>query len=936
MTIDAMFEGALLAPEFSRYAQRAFAARPETERFVRRHRAGALGRAGLESRLEALLAAAQRGGEALDPLCDALRRLREEVFCSVMERDLAGLADVAEVTATMTALAELAIARLLSEVENGLRRTFGAPLGESTKLPLALGVIAMGKLGGGELNVSSDIDLIFVYEEDGETAGGERSPISNQEYFNRVARKLIGALAERTAAGYVFRVDMRLRPNGESGALVSSLSTLERYFYTQGREWERYAWIKARLMGTLEPAQAAIARLDTQLQAISRPFVYRRYLDYGVIAAIRALHAQIRQEALRRAAERPERGDDVKLGRGGIREIEFSAQVFQLIYGGQDPMLRVMPTLEVIARAQARGLMSAASATQLCEAYGFLRQVEHRLQYADDAQTHAIPVDEAARATLASSLGFADYAAFATVLDAHRAHVEAEFDAIFSDRNQEEGAGAGALALLWDDCLSHAEGAEASAQRLQALGFDDALALGARLRAARSGARYQQLPALARSRFDALVLRTLDMSRELEPERRARAASRMLDLLERVGGRSAYLSLLTEYPNALRRVLGVLASSRWAADFLIRHPQLLDELLDAEAIDSPFDWPAFSSALRTRLAALETVEQQMDALRHAHHAEVFRILLRDLGGQLSVEQVSDRLSELADAILGVTLDAVWRHIAGSGGQQEAVSEAPRFAIVAYGKLGGKELGYESDLDLIFLYDDLERSELYVRLARRLITWLTTATGAGVIYDIDLRLRPNGESGLLVTALDAFRRYQLRAPGQANTAWLWEHQAITRARFCAGDEALGAAFTEIRLQVMSTPREAHALLREIVSMRERVAEGHPNKSGLFDLKHDRGGMVDVEFMVQYLILLHAPAHPALRRNTGNIGLLAALADLGQITREAALKVGSAYRTYRALQHRLRLDGQAQARVAPESVVAERAAVLSLWDELLRVQ
>jgi len=400
--------------------------------------------------------------------------------------------------------------------------------------------------------------------------------------------------------------------------------------------------------------------------------------------------------------------------------------------------------------------------------------------------------------------------------------------------------------------------------------------------------------------------------------------TRFLDLLEAISRRGAYLALLSEYPAALERVLGVVGGSRWAAGYLNRHPQLLDELLDDEALASPFDWDAFKSLLRSRIAAADGVEQQMDLLRHAHHAEVFRILLLDLAGRMTVEVISDRLSELADVVLDVTLEAVWKTL------PRRHREVPQFAVIAYGKLGGKELGYASDLDIIFLYDDTEdTAEIYATFARRLVMWLTTATGAGTLFDIDLRLRPNGDSGLMVTSLEAFHAYQLREGDAANTAWVWEHQALSRARYSAGDRAIGVAFDAIRTRVLALPRDAAPLAEEIIAMRTKVAEGHPNRGALFDLKHDRGGMVDIEFTVQYLVLLHAAAHPALLLNVGNISLLRELAQLGLIATDLAERVGNAYRVYRKLQHQIRLDGVEAARIEPARVMEESAAVLALW-------
>jgi glutamate-ammonia-ligase adenylyltransferase len=1014
-----MTDTCLLSSSYSAYAARSIAARPELAAYIAEQAQAPLTRSRIDARLDALLALAAGQGVGQAPLTEealrcALRQLRTEVFCTVMERDLAGQAALAEVTGTMTDLAEAAIQRALVVLSAELEALYGEPRGPDGER-VVLGVVGMGKLGGRELNVSSDIDLIFVYEDDGETAGGTRSPISTQEFFTRLGRRLIGALAEVTADGYVFRVDMRLRPNGDSGPLVCSLGMLEEYFYVQGREWERYAWIKGRLVS--KPESAAAKRLATQLDALVKPFMYRRYLDFGVIGAIRSLHIQIRQEAQRRASMRPDKADDIKLGRGGIREIEFSAQVFQLIRGGQDAAFRIRPTLAVLDLAAQRGLMAPAVCRDLTEAYVFLRVLEHRLQYRNDAQTHAMPVDPDERAHLAASLGFADYAELMAKLDSYRERVQAQFDQIFADKTGCDGsqgvAEDSAATWIWSDALEDDSASDALIARLAELGFTDAEGLLARMRSVWQSPRYAGLPEKSRQRFDTIVQQALeasgkvksagklaeklgersakkstqpptetsseklaetsvgrsgeistqpsaetfpqkaversagifaekptersaersaeksaDKSAEKPVEKRGETIARLFDLLEAISRRGAYLALLNEYPVALERVLAVLGASRWAAGYLIRHPQLLDELLDDEAIASPFDWPVFKATLRARLAAAADVEQQMDLLRHAHQAEVFRILLIDLAGRLSVEHVSDQLSALADAVLDVTIEAVWRQLT------KRHREAPRFAAIAYGKLGGKELGYASDLDLIFLYEDPDdcATDIYATFTRRLITWLTTATGAGTLFDIDLRLRPNGESGFLITSLDAFRRYQLREGDAANTAWVWEHQALTRARFCAGDAEIGVQFEAIREQVLTMPREAAPLAAEIAAMRERVFVGHPNRTTLFDLKHDRGGMVDIEFIVQFWVLLYAAEHPEMVRNTGNIALLRNVSGFGLMSEEEAQTVGNAYRTYRKMQHKLRLDGMEKARAAPEGVAEEQAAVLRLWDRV----
>ncbi len=922
-----MTDETLLSSDYSNYASRAYLARPELAANIAQWRDAPITREWIESRLDSLGELCTETGVLNEAaLKTALRRLRTEVFCTVMERDLAGTASVAEVTGAMTDLAEATIQRALAVLSADLEALFGEPRGPNGER-LTLGVVGMGKLGGRELNASSDIDLIFIYEDDGETAGGTRSPLTTQEFFTRLGRRLIGALAEITQDGYVFRVDMRLRPNGDSGPLVCSLGMLEEYFYVQGREWERYAWIKGRVVSERESESAQ--RLIKQLESIATPFIYRRYLDYGVIAAIRSLHLQIRQEARRRASMRPDKADDIKLGRGGIREIEFSAQVFQLIRGGQAADFRIRPTLAVLARAAAHGLLATSVCDSLTEAYLFLRTIEHRLQYRNDAQTHAMPVADDERLLLARSLGFADYAALMAKLDAHRNFVEQQFDEIFADKvGGENGCGVAedsAASQIWSSALADDSAQEELGARLMELGFANPAPVLARLTAVWNSSRYNSLAEHSRERFDVVAQRALEAAQSVDAPRRGETIARLFDLLEAIGKRGAYLALLTEYPAALERVLSVLSGSKWASGYLIRHPQLLDELLDDEAIASPFDWEQFRRSLTARLTAAEDAEHQMDLLRHMHQAEVFRILLIDLAGHLSVEHVSDRLSELADVVLDVTVQTVWKHF------PKRHIDVPRFSVIAYGKLGGKELGYASDLDLIFLYDDPHdsASDIYTSFARRLITWLTAATGAGTLFDVDLRLRPNGESGLLVTDLDSFRRYQIREGDAANTAWVWEHQALSRARYCAGDTAIGAAFESIRADVLTMERDAPTLAREVAAMREKVAAGHPNRSELFDLKHDRGGMVDIEFIVQYWVLLHSREHREFVRNAGNITLLKIAARSGLITEAEAESIGAVYRHYRKLQHTLRLDGMEKARVVPDVVEGEREAVKALW-------
>jgi len=876
---------------FSRFAERLVAARPEL-----------LGELNPASRsqwtggsMRTFLKARKITDESA--LRAALRQLRQRVILRVLARDLGGLAELEEVCATMTALAEVSIDAALEFLDPDAAAELGAPMASGRRQRLI--VIGMGKLGGAELNVSSDVDLIFAFPEEGETAGSRT--VSNHEFFDRLGRNLIAALDEATSDGRVFRVDMRLRPWGEDGPLAMSFDALEHYFVAQGRGWERYAWIKARALSG--DATESLAR-------IVRPFVFRKYLDYDAFAAVRELHAQIRADVARR-----ELSDNIKLGPGGIREVEFIAQAFQLIRAGRDPSLQLRPTLGVLALLAQKKLLPRDAASELGEAYVFLRRLEHRLQYLDDAQTHKLPAGEQDRALIARSMGFGSWRVFGAALDAHRGRVSRHFEDVFSTREEPRHA----LAPLWQD-----GDRGALEERLAGLGFREPQDTAARLQAVRASGRYQNLPQSSRERFDALIPCIIETSaRHENPDA---TLARCTDLVETISRRAAYLALLDEHPQALAQLAALMSASSWAAEYLNRHPILLDELLDARALLAPPDWSEFGGSLRRQLMEFAPdAERQMDALREAHHAQVFRLLAQDLSGVLTVERLADHLSDLADVMLQVTLELCWAQL------QSRHCEEPRFAVIGYGKLGGKELGYASDLDIIFLYDDPheQAQENYARLAQRLNLWLTTRTGAGVLFDTDLRLRPDGASGLMVSSIEAFRRYQ------RESAWVWEHQALTRARFCAGEAAVGAEFEMERRAILQMPRDPAKLREEVLSTRQKLLEGHPNKSGLFDLKHDRGGMIDIEFMVQYLVLAHAHRHPGFVANIGNIALLKIAAGLGLIPANSAEQVASAYRKFRRLQHSLRLNGAKYARVLPDEVKVEIAATLALWKRVFVV-
>jgi [glutamine synthetase] adenylyltransferase / [glutamine synthetase]-adenylyl-L-tyrosine phosphorylase len=831
-----------------------------------------------------------------DTLKRALRTLRRRVMLRTIARDLSGLASLAEVMATMTALAEITLARGLARLHEELAARHGRPAGADSGRELQLHVVAMGKLGGAELNVSSDIDLVFAYAEDGETRGAR--PISNQEYFTRLGRRLIAALSEITADGHVFRVDMRLRPYGDGGPLVSSFDALQAYFITQGREWERYAWIKARVL---------TGDRGAELMELVRPFVYRRHLDYNAIAALRDLHRQIRTEVGRRDI-----ADNIKLGPGGIREIEFIVQVFQLIRGGREPELRAQPTLAVLPVLAQKNLLPAAAVAELTRAYGFLRALEHRLQYLDDQQTHDLPRSDADRALIAEAMECPGFAAFADALAAQRAAVTRHFRDIFATAPE----GGHALAHLWADGAD----TQKTIGALGALGFRRPDAVEQRLRSLRAGGRYREMAAASQSQLDRLV--PLAIAAAASGEDPDAALERLLDLLEAVSRRGAYLALLLEYPHVLSRLAEMMSASPWAAHYLTAQPILLDELLDARALYEVPHWPSAARQLRSQMdGAAGDTERQMDVLRHFKHAQTIRLIAQDLAGLLPLETLSDHLSDLACVVLEETLRVTW--------PAQAHLPSPRFAVIAYGKLGGKELGYASDLDLVFLYDDSapEAAVAYARFAQRINTWLTSLTSAGVLYDVDLRLRPDGAAGLLVSTFAAYREYQVEK------AWLWEHQALSRARFVAGDRGIGAEFESLRASVLRKQRDPATLRREVVAMRRKMHASHPNRSDLFDIKHDRGGLIDVEFAVQYLVLGHAHAHAELTGNIGNLALLKLAARLGLVAADRAQAAHDAYRRLRQLQHSLRLKGEKYARIAPQQVERESRAVRELWEAVV---
>jgi len=883
------------------------------------------------------------------------------------------------VTCAMTDLAELALDVAVHESRKPLDALYGAP--QACEPPGLAGqraqlwVIGMGKLGARELNVSSDIDLIYVYDQDGQTCGRSdgRGAISNHEYFAQQVKAIYNLIGETTEHGFVFRVDLALRPNGSSGPAAVSLGALEDYFQVQGREWERFAWLKSRVVAPRECIDSGSAQA---LRASVLPFVFRRYLDYGVFDALRVLQRQIREHAAKRAAGHPERANDVKMSRGGIREIEFTVQLLQVVRGGQFPELRTRSTLAALQRIASAGLMAQDTAMALAHAYVFLRHVEHRIQYLDDQQTHVLPTRDEDLAWIAQTLGYSGCGSFLSALDAHRELVAEEFDTLLGKKTDCKGCSKGAVAAPQD--------IDELLEKLSERWPDK---FRARIELWREHPRVLGLRDEARARLTQLVQRTAQWL--MEGRVGEESALRIVDWIEPLLRRESYLALLIERPAVHERLLRLLGAARWPARYMLQHPGVIDELASDAMLHERFDASAFTQELQQRLVALRRTgeddeESCLNLLRRAHHAEVFRTLARDVEGALTVEQVADDLSALAEAVLAVTTDWCWQHL------KNRHRESPLFAIIAYGKLGGKELGYGSDLDIVFVYeDDDERApEVYAGFVRKLINWLTVKTAEGDLFEIDTALRPNGNSGLLVTRFEAYANYQQQRG--SNTAWTWEHQAITRARcmaptlatscayggalplaqvggalrlrpgeagsaapagkegaptlttLCAGlpDSSLRSLahrFDVVRQAVISAPRDVPALAREIVAMREKVRAAHPikgEKAGeKFDVKHSPGGMVDAEFAVQFLVLSQSRDHAELADNVGNIALLLRAETAGLLPAGLGQAAASAYRELRRVQHQARLNEE-PTQVTLPTLQSERDAILALWHAVFR--
>ncbi|MEO6985431.1 MAG: bifunctional [glutamate--ammonia ligase]-adenylyl-L-tyrosine phosphorylase/[glutamate--ammonia-ligase] adenylyltransferase [Paralcaligenes sp.] len=865
-------------------------------------------------------------GSAALPLGEVrrtLRQLRERVFYTLMVRDINGAAPLGEVVGAMTALADLAVAQAYQCIALELAGTYGIPIDPDSGLPQEMLIIGMGKLGGSELNVSSDIDLVMLYGEEGETTG--RRKISHHEFYAKLTQRMMPVLSDADAYGQVFRTDLRLRPDGDSGPLAWSLDALENYLVSQGREWERYAWLKGRVIACQAFAGSNRAPQLAQFDALQTPFVYRKYFDFDALAALRSLRERIRQDWQRRALAQNgiEATHNIKLGDGGIREIEFVVQLTQLIRGGRVPSLRQRGLIAALHRQKEAGIIAPDNAAQLEAAYIFLRRIEHLLQYREDQQTHLLPSDPVLRAGLAQAMGMqADK--FEATLAAHRTFVTQLFRNAFrmagvGEDDQHTGKPTTPNCADLEQHIREQLGAQADT-------------LNERAQSLLDSHRIRNLPHTSRLRVETLLPNAISAAAKTHhPEQ---TATRLFELIEHIAQRSAYLALLAEYPETLARVARIVDASPWASQYLSQYPLLLDSLIEWRSLLAPPDFGQLAHQLHLDLDACllpnrrPDIEQQMNLMRDVQHQVSFQLLAQDLEGVLSVEKLADQLSALADMLLAETIFRAWPLVQPKGSVTTDLPQ-PKFAVIAYGKLGGKEIGYASDLDLVFVYDDArdDAIEIYARLGRRITSWLSTMTSSGRLYEIDLRLRPDGDAGLLAVSLEAFTQYQL------NHAWAWEHQALTRARYAVGDASVGERFEAVRRKVLLLKRDPQVLKEEVRTMRRKISAGHPNHTDQFDLKHDRGGMVDVEFVTQYLVLCHAGNYPALRDNLGNITLLRLASEAGLIDVGLATGAANAYRLFRKMQHALRLQGAEKARIAPDQLISERRVVQQLWEKVI---
>jgi glutamate-ammonia-ligase adenylyltransferase len=856
-------------------------------------------------------------------LSRALRRYRRRHTVRIAWRDLTDSAPLEETLEDTSALADVCIRQARDWSAAALVERHGRPIGAESGLPQSLMILGMGKLGGRELNFSSDVDLVYLYPEAGETDG--RRSIANEEFFTRQGQRVAQILSNVTVDGFAYRVDLRLRPFGDSGPIATSFGAFETYLQQHGRDWERYAYVKARPI-TGERDHAAL------YDEVLRPFVYRRYLDFGVFESLRTM-----KELIAREVERRDLRDNIKLGPGGIREIEFIVQVFQLIRGGSDPRLQARELLRVLPRLEGAKLLDAAAVSDLADAYRFLRAVENRLQEWNDEQTHALPTLDEARARLATAMAFDDWPAFDAALARHRRNVSDHFEQLVFGPVRESRDDP-----VLENLLEVRAGSGERRRLLADLGIDAPRLLLERLDRFAAGG-YQRLDETGRRRLQQLLPRML----RLLPGRGnpATTFARLMEIVEMIAGRTVYFALLNENARALERLVDLSSQSQFLTDQVAAFPLLLDELLDARLFEVQPSRLRFTRELDQRLlAAGADVERVIEALKQFQRAATFRIAVADLTGRLPLMQVSDRLTDVAELIVARAMEQATLQLRERHGRPMCGNDPQRLreagmVVVAYGKLGGIELGYGSDLDLVFLHDsagEIERTDgpapldnqvYFVRLAQRFVHLLTVHGAAGRLYEVDTRLRPSGKGGLLVQGLTGFESYQ------RNDAWTWEHQALLRTRAVAGPAALVERYESLRSRLLVEAVQRADLRVQVREMRDRMRrELSAAGPGEFDIKQDAGGLGDIEFLAQFWALEHAARYPEVVMFPDTIRILETLGS-GDLVPQARIDVlVDTYRRYRARIHHLSLD-RGRAPVPAAEFAAERAAIVAIWDEVM---
>ena len=874
--------------------------------------------------------------DSKEQLDAALRQFRNQEMLRIIWRDLNRLADMQETTANVSYLADVCIQQALNFHHHELASTYGEPhaLINGEQLPQQLVVIGMGKLGAYELNLSSDIDLIFCFPHAGETLGAKRT-LDNHTFFSRLGQRLIQSIDALTADGFVFRVDMRLRPYGESGPLVQSFAAMEQYYQDQGRDWERYAMIKARVV-------AGPKDMAAELMEMLRPFTYRKYIDFTAIDSLRAMKKMIQQELLRRQLS-----GDIKLGAGGIREVEFIVQSFQLIRGGRELDLQERSLLKVLQALLEKEYLPAAVIDELRQAYHFLRNTEHAIQAYQDKQTQQLPIDGLPQNALAYSMGFSDWQSFETELQQHRDKVMQHFSAVISDAPEHEDQRSAELRWqgLWLDDMSVDE----MTPVLEQGGHELAKNIAERLIQLKQSQQVARMQASARERLDQFM--PLLIQAVIYVDQPSQTLLRIFPFVESVLRRTAYLVLLVENQGALKELVNLCAASPWISTQLARHPVLLDELLNASSLYHAPNKQELRDDLQQQVLRLplNDLEAHMETLRYFRLAHVLKVAACEVSGRLPLMKVSDYLTWIAEVILEHVMAVAWHNLEERHGcpqQSEGEPCERRFIVVGYGKLGGIELGHGSDLDLVFIHDvpsnqvtngarPIDNSMFMTRLGQRMIHILTTQTQLGALYEADMRLRPSGDSGLLTTSLKAYEHYM------KHDAWVWEHQALVRARVVAGHEQLAKDFEKVRQGILTQARCDEELKQEVTAMRQKMREHLLPKGGdsqqeaaatqIFPIKQGQGGIVDIEFMVQYAVLVWSHQHPALTTYTDNIRILESLQQEGLFSEQEASDLITAYKELRAQAHKLSLQEQ-KVEVAAEAVAEYTRVVQQKWQQL----